>query len=232
MKRFYSILLLIILTGLLSFTLLNVNQSMAEYEISNHYINHGVEDTGAINLITAILFDYRAFDTLGEATVIFVAALIISLLTKRSNSSLVYNNFPPLIYQNISFVVPFLYVFGFYLIFYGHLSPGGGFTGGVVIATIFVLLTITFGVRRTREDEVIRIKSLLENAAMLGFVIIGLLSLLSGYNFLANGQAGFYLGTAGNLISSGTIPGLNLMTGIKVGASLSIIFNCLVREVE
>lgn len=232
MKKTYSIILLLILAILLTFTFTKFNQTPAHYEISNYYIENGVKDTGAINLITAILFDYRAFDTLGEATVIFVAALIISLLTKRSTSSLVYNNFSALVYQNISFIVPFLYIFGFYLIFYGHLSPGGGFTGGVVIATIFVLLTITFGVRRTREEEVLRFKSLLEDFGMIGFIIIGLLGIISGYNFLANGQAGFYLGAPGKLISAGTIPALNLMTGIKVGASLSIIFNCLVREVE
>jgi multicomponent Na+:H+ antiporter subunit B len=178
------------------------------------------------------LFDYRAFDTLGEATVIFIAAFIISLLTKRSRSSIVYNNFSPLVYQNISFIAPFLYIFGFYLIFYGHLSPGGGFTGGVVLATIFVLLTITFGVRRTKEKKVLQAKSLLENLAMGGFILLGLLGVITGYNFLANGQANFYLGQSGSLTSGGIIPGLNLMTGIKVGASLSIIFNCLVREVE
>ncbi|MFO7819534.1 MAG: hydrogen gas-evolving membrane-bound hydrogenase subunit E [Halanaerobacter sp.] len=232
MKKFYSILLLIMLAGLLTICFISFGQSSAEYGISDYYINEGVQDTGSINLITAILFDYRAFDTLGEATVIFIAALVINLLTKRSTSSLVYNNFSPLIYQNISFIVPFLYIFGFYLIFYGHLSPGGGFAGGVVIATIFVLLTITFGVRRTREEEVLKIKSLLESSAMLGFVIIGLLGIIGGYNFLANGQADFYLGQAGKLISAGTIPWLNLMVGVKVGASLSIIFNSLVREVE
>ena len=234
MKNLYSKGIIIIFAILLAVTLINIGQSseMVDYKISNYYINYGVEDTGSINLVTAILFDYRAFDTLGEATVIFIAASIISLLTKRSTSSIAYNNFSPLVYQNISFIVPFLYIFGFYLIFYGHLSPGGGFTGGVVIATIFVLLTITFGVRRTRERKVLKIKSLLENIGMAGFIIIGLLGVLLGYNFLANGQANFYLGEPGKLISAGTIPGLNLMTGIKVGASLSIIFNCLVREVK
>ena len=234
LKKIYSLSLLILLGILLITTFINsqpisVNNN---YDISQYYINYGVQDTRSINLVTAILFDYRGFDTLGEATVIFIAALIISLLTKRSTSSLVYNNFSPLVYQNISFIVPFLYIFGFYLIFYGHLSPGGGFAGGVVIATIFVLLTITFGVRRTREEEVLRAKSLIENIGMAGFVIIGILGIITGYNFLANGQADFYLGQSGQLISAGTIPWLNLMTGIKVGASLSIIFNCLVREVE
>lgn len=234
LKKVYSLSLLILLGFLLIATFINFQTGAVsnDYDISQYYIDYGVQDTKSINLVTAILFDYRGFDTLGEATVIFIAALIISLLTKRSTSSLVYNNFSPLVYQNISFIVPFLYIFGFYLIFYGHLSPGGGFAGGVVIATIFVLLTITFGVRRTREAEVLRAKSLIENIGMAGFVIIGILGIVTGYNFLANGQADFYLGQPGQLISAGTIPWLNLMTGIKVGASLSIIFNCLVREVE
>ena len=60
--------------------------------------------------------------------------------------------------------------------------------------------------------------------------MIGLLGMLGGYNFLANSQAGFYLGIPGRIISAGTIPYLNIMVATKVSAGLSIIFYCLLKE--
>ncbi len=233
MKKIYALGLVIILGIILAlnFSLIfNQSGTVAEKEISNHYIEQGVEETGAINIVTAILFDYRGFDTLGEATVIFIAASTISFLVSRRRIFISHNNFSPLVHQSVSLVLPFLYVLGIYLIFYGHLSPGGGFAGGVVLATIFILLTVSFGLRHTREEEAMQTRSLVENTGALGFVGIGLLGVVVGSSFLANGQAGFGLGTPGQLISAGTIPGLNLMTGMKVGAGLAIIFYSLVKE--
>ncbi len=199
-------------------------------DIANYYINNGVEDTGAINLVTAILFDYRAFDTLGEATVIFIVVSAISLLATKSRFFVSDTNFSLIVYQSISFIIPFLYILAFYLIFYGHLSPGGGFAGGVVIATSFILLNITFGIRYIKEKEIMFKKSLLESGGALAILVLGLLGILYGSQFLANGQAGFYLGLAGHLLSAGIIPALNLFIGLKVGAGFGIIFNRLVKE--
>lgn len=232
MKRIYVLSLILILGMLLCFNFSSAfleNQKTASY-ISNYYINNGVADTGAINLVTSILFDYRGFDTLGEATVIFVVVSTISVLASKERSFIAYSNFSPIVYQSISLIVPFLYILGFYLIFYGHLSPGGGFTGGVVIAVIFILLTVTFGIRHDKEEKTLKRKSLLESLGALGFVLIGILGIPLGSNFLANGQAGFNLGIPGKLISAGLIPFLNLMVGIKVGTGLSVIFNLLVKE--
>lgn len=234
MRKIYSLILVLILGTLLfiNFSSLfsQAPRSEHRYYTSQYYIDNGVEDTGAINLVTAILFDYRGFDTLGEATVIFIAALTISLLASPKRIFVAYTNFSSIVFQSISFIIPFLYLLGIYLMFYGHLSPGGGFAGGVIIATIFILLTITFGIRYSKEEEVMQTKSRMENIGALGFILIGGLGILAGHNFLANGQANFLFGNAGDLISAGTIPALNLMVGIKVGAGLSIIFNRLVKE--
>ncbi|OCL26701.1 sodium:proton antiporter [Orenia metallireducens] len=234
MRKIY-ILILILGLGILlfiNFSDLFEDSNLAnnKYQLSQHYIENGVKDTGAINLVTAILFDYRGFDTLGEATVIFIVVSAISLLATKERVFVSDTNFSQIVYQNISFIIPFLYILAFYLIAYGHLSPGGGFAGGVVIATTFILLKITFGIRYVKEEEALGKKSLLESLGAISFVLTGLLGILLGYNFLANGQTSLYLGIAGQLVSAGIIPILNLATGIKVGSGLAIIFHRLVRE--
>jgi multicomponent Na+:H+ antiporter subunit B len=233
MKKLYALGLVLLLALVLSinfFAVFNGSAVNGNQGVSIHYINNGVSDTGAVNLVTGILFDYRAFDTLGEATVIFAAVSTISLLVARKRINIAHNNFSPIVHQSISLILPFLYVLGFYLIFYGHLSPGGGFTGGVVLATIFILLTITFGIRHTQEDNVVKMRSMLESGGAIGFVLLGVAGMLAGYNFLANGQANFTIGTPGELLSGGLIPLLNLATGVKVGSGLGLIFYCLVKE--
>ncbi|GAB6138132.1 hydrogen gas-evolving membrane-bound hydrogenase subunit E [Halanaerobaculum tunisiense] len=232
MKRIYIAGLIIVLASLLATTFGDVfiDQVAKPGEISQYYIDQGVADTGAINLVTAILFDYRGFDTLGEATVILVVVSTISLLANPGRPIAAYNSFSALVHQGISLIVPFLYVLGFYLILYGHLSPGGGFAGGVVIATIFILLTVTYGLRHDPEEKTLKKKSLLEKYSALGFVLVGLIGVVTGSGFLANGQLNLNLGTPGNLISAGVIPILNLLIGLKVGSGLSVIFIRLVKE--
>lgn len=228
MKKAYALfivgcLVVILMTGFL-------NLPEIEKELSNYYIEAGVEDTGAINLVTAILFDYRAFDTLGEATVIFAAAASIAFLVPKKKATMLAAEFTMIVKEIINFVVPLLLILGIYFIIYGHLSPGGGFTGGVILATISILFTITFGIDYAEKRFPPELKSLLESICAFGVVLLGILSIILGGNFLASGQLGFGLGTPEELGSAALIPFLNLMVGIKVGAGLAIIFNSLVKE--
>ena len=230
MVKKYKIFVLTLLGGLLFFSFIQLNQYNFPTPLSNHYINEGIKETGAINLITAILFDYRGFDTLGEATVILAAAATLGFLVPKKRIPMLTAKFTIIVHQAISFITPFLVVLGFYLIFFGHLSPGGGFTGGVVLATVPILFTITFGPKMAEDHFRPQHKNLLESSGALMFVLIGLLGIAAGSTFLANAQAGIPLGQPGNLVSAGTIPYLNLAVGLKVGAGLSIIFNCLIKE--
>ncbi|WP_027339096.1 hydrogen gas-evolving membrane-bound hydrogenase subunit E [Halonatronum saccharophilum] len=228
MKKIFPLILILIFASLLSVLLLN--HQVIDRSLSDHYLQSGVEETGAINLVTAILFDYRGFDTLGEATVIFGVASAIAFLVPKKRATMLAATFSVAVYQTISFILPFLGVLGLYLILYGHLSPGGGFTGGVVIATISILLTITFGPDYSEKRWRYKTKTLMESFGGMTFIFIGLIGILAGSNFLANGQALFSLGKPGDLFSGGTISLLNLATGIKVGAGLAIIFNCMIKE--
>lgn len=64
----------------------------ARTDMDDHYIAHGQQDTGANNIVTGIVFDYRAFDTLGEATVLFVAVLGVGALFRKLKDGEEYGN--------------------------------------------------------------------------------------------------------------------------------------------
>ncbi len=226
--EFYKIGLVIFLTIFLLFIFYQIQNLDINRNLSDHYISKGVEETGAINLVTSVLYDYRGFDTLGEATVILTAAATLSSLVSVRKKTMPATSKSTIVdYKIILIILPFLLILGFYLIITGHISPGGGFAGGVVLSMVPILLTINYGVDFS-EDKLKPIhKSFLEGIGAIGFILLGLLGIFAGSNFLANGQANFGLGAPGKLISAGLIPYLNLMIGIKVGAGLAIIFNSL-----
>jgi len=104
-----------------------------------------------------------------------------------------------------------VFLFGVYLVTHGHLTPGGGFAGGTVMAGAFILLVLAFGdnimhLRKTKEGSTV-----LENLAILMFLLFAALGMLLGARiFFANF---LNIGVAGNLISAGTIPLFNVFVG-------------------
>jgi multicomponent Na+:H+ antiporter subunit B len=198
--------------------------------LSEHYISKGVQETGAINLVASVLYDYRSFDTLGEASVILTAAAILSFLVPIRKATILSNTFTMIVDQTIKWMIPFSAVLGAYLILFGHLSPGGSFVGGVVLGIIPILQTIASGVEISELKFKPSKKKLVEDIGAIGFILLGLLGVLTGSNFLAGGQAHFGMGNPGELIGARLIPFLNIMIGIKVGAGLAILFNSLIKE--
>ncbi|MBM7571710.1 hydrogen gas-evolving membrane-bound hydrogenase subunit E [Aquibacillus albus] len=231
-KKLYKLVLVVSLAIFLFIVfdeIHNLDNNSKRY-LSEHYISEGVQETGAINIVTSVLYDYRAFDTLGEATVLLTAAAILSFLVPLGKDKMLGTTFTMIVSQTTKFFIPFLAVLGAYLILFGHLAPGGGFVGGVVMAVIPILLTITYRVEFSEYKFKPAKKKLAEDIGAIGFILLGLVGVVTGSNFLANGQANFGPGNTGELISAGLIPFLNLMIGIKVGAGLAIIFNSLIKE--
>ncbi|WP_227938301.1 hydrogen gas-evolving membrane-bound hydrogenase subunit E [Alkalihalobacillus deserti] len=231
-KELYKIGLVVSLAIFLLFIFYeihNLDNDRKRY-VSEHYISEGVQETGAINLVASVLLDYRGLDTLGEATVILTAAAFLAFLVPITKATMQDTKFTMIVSQTIKLIIPYLAVLGAYLILFGHLSPGGGFVGGVVLAIIPILLTITYGVEFSEYKLKPARKKLVEDIGAIGFILLGLLGVLTGSNFLANGQANLGPGNTGELISAGLIPYLNLMIGLKVGAGLAIIFNSLIKE--
>lgn len=118
----------------------------------------------------------------------------------------------------------FIFLFGVYIILSGHLSPGGGFAGGVIIACSYILLTLAYGKEFALQRLGYRLAENLDSGGALLFLLVGLLGLGSGGLFFANFLQSRYPGEAFRLLSAGTILVNNIAIGLKVGASLFLIF--------
>ena len=111
-------------------------------------------------------------------------------------------------------------LYGIYIIFHGHLSPGGGFGGGVIIALAFLNVMLAYGRKYTNNWLNIGFLQDVEASSALMFLVLGILGISLGGAFLANF---IYKGKLFDLISSGTILPLNIIIGIKVGMSLFLV---------
>ena len=120
-------------------------------------------------------------------------------------------------------ILPFIYLFGIYIIFHGHLSPGGGFAGGTVIGAGFILYRIVFG----REMAQQKLKySLLVKVISIALLMYGT---MKGYSFLSGGShlnwPGPPLGKVGNILSGGFLLPLNIIVGGVVGITMYFLYS-------
>lgn len=132
-----------------------------------------------------------------------------------------------LIVKTITNIVSgFIFMYGIYIVLHGHLTPGGGFAGGVIIAGVFILRIMAFGSEHSTEKKTSIIGSLFESLGGLMFISLALAGLIfAGFFFLNVGL--FRIGTPLHLLSAGLIPFCNIAIGIKVGAGLFSIFLAL-----
>ena len=197
-----------------------------------HYILRAGKETGASNVVSAILFDYRGFDTLGEASVIYATVCGVALLFAKRRYRRSPHGLSFIVKRGMALLVPFILLYASSIIVMGHLSPGGGFQGGAVMATVTVLFCVVYGssFEAARVDP--KVKEAIESLGGLLFLALGLVGLWAGGEFLSNGTAGFLLGSEGHLLSGGTISLLNIAVGMKVGAGLSTLFYSMVKILE
>ena len=133
-----------------------------------------------------------------------------------------------LIVKNVAaWVKVLIFLFGIYITLFGHLTPGGGFAGGVILACSYVLLMLAFGREFAEENLSLPIASKLDCVGALMFIAIALFGLCYGAtSFFMNFVHRNYLAskdTALDLVSAGTIPLSNIAICIKVGASLFLV---------
>lgn len=121
--------------------------------------------------------------------------------------------------------VGIMLLFGIYIIIHGHVSPGGGFAGGVIIALAFILLVLAFGKDLALKKVSVQMASLFESIGAVIFLAIALTGFLGGYfflNFFTNKGEPF------SVFSAGIIPLCNIAISLKVGAGLFAIFVVLI----
>jgi len=172
-------------------------------------------ETGAANIVTAVVLGYRGIDTLGEIAILFTAATAAGLvLGKRRENARRDPDGGFILVASADLLFPLLLVVGFYIILHGHVTPGGGFQGGVILAAAFFIPLLARPGTPVNHGGI----SLLEGLAGAAFIIIGLVSLYQGHEFL---RPMLEKGQLGSLISAGTLPLLYLAVGLKVGAELA-----------
>ena len=118
-------------------------------------------------------------------------------------------------------LAPFMFLFGLYLLSYGHVSPGGGFQGGVVMASGIILLVLTRDVTSAEALFPIRRLSLAETATYVLLLIAGAVGIVVGVGFLGNFVP--LLGQSASIPRVGFVTLLNVLIGVKVGAGISLI---------
>jgi len=197
-----------------------------------HYLANTRDETGARNVVAAILFDYRAFDTLGESTVIFTTVCGVAMLFSRRKFHRSSRGLSFIARRGIGLIVPFILLYASAIVLAGHLSPGGGFQGGTIFATVTVLMCVVFGSSFESAHFPPARKDLLESAGALLFAGVGLFGVAAGTGFLSNLSAGFPAGEQGSIFSGGSIPLLNIAVALKVGAGLSTIFYSMIKILE
>lgn len=181
------------------------------------------QQTGAANIVTSVVLGYRAIDTLGELSILFAAAVSAGLVLGRRQTPAGTQTKGGFILQaGGSLLFPLMMTIGFYIIFHGHLTPGGGFQGGVILAAAFFLPLLARPGTRLHHKSL----SLIEGLAGASFIFIGLLAMLEGEAFL---KPMLIQDTLGQLLSAGTLPLLYLAVGLKVGAELASLLSRLIQ---
>lgn len=223
-------------------------------EVARRYIENGLDETGAVNIVSGMILDYRAFDTFGESCVLFVATICVTIMlridgrggagddeeTESSKKAfgiresafakLDNRNYEPendtILRKSALIVFPIIMVFGVYVILNGHISPGGGFSGGAILGAGFVLFLSAFGFNKTERFMNANTVRIITLVALLVYCLSKCYSFFTGANHM---ESGIPLGTPGAILSSGLILVLNICVGMVVACTM-YSFYALVRR--
>jgi multicomponent Na+:H+ antiporter subunit B len=182
------------------------------------------------NVVAATTFDYRGFDTLGEEFILFAAALGVALLLReeRAQGQRLDHGIRSDAVRLVGLAfVPALLVLGLQVVAHGYVTPGGGFQGGVVLASAFALVWLAGRYRVFRRLTPTPAIDFTKGAGAGGYAVIGVVALLLGTAYLQNFGP---LGTTGTLASGGSIVLLNLASALEVAAAFVLIFTEYVEE--
>jgi multicomponent Na+:H+ antiporter subunit B len=228
-KRLFIALVLAMIAVIFLDLAVNYRESTSLSPLGYYYVDQGPAELGAANLVTAVVVTYRGLDTLGEVTVLFISAAGVGLMLRRErktgngeDSDASMRRHKPsseIVETATELLLPMVILFGIYVFLNGHLSPGGGFQGGAIIAsgTMFLLLALP-------ESHISRLLiSIMESLSGFSYVVVGVLGVILAGGFLDNRIMG--LGTFGSLFSAGAIPLIYAFVGIKVGFELSAVLD-------
>ena len=247
-KRIFIFMMLALMAVIFFNIVANYSENTSLSKLGHYYVEKGPKELGAANLVTAVVVTYRGLDTLGEVTVLFISAAGVGLLLRRTRrnhkddkglaiddlergdreeetaNANVHKPASEIVETATELLLPMVILFGVYVFMNGHLSPGGGFQGGAIIAsgTMFMLLALP-------ESHISRLMiAVTESLSGFSYVVVGVLGVIFAGGFLDNRFMD--LGTYGDLFSAGAIPLIYTFVGLKVGFELSAVLDRFRKE--
>jgi multicomponent Na+:H+ antiporter subunit B len=238
-KRLFTFIMLALMAMIFFNLASNYTENTSLSKLGHYYVEKGPQEIGAPNLVTAVVVTYRGLDTLGEVTVLFISAAGVGLLLRRSRRKkkdehdkdettqenvITHKAASEIVETATELLLPIIILFGIYVFMNGHLSPGGGFQGGAIIAsgTMFLLLALP-------ESHLSRLMiTITESLSGFSYVVVGVLGVILAGGFLDNRFMD--LGTYGDLFSAGAIPLIYTFVGLKVGFELSAVLDRFRQE--
>jgi multicomponent Na+:H+ antiporter subunit B len=198
-----------------------------------------VGERKATDVVSAVNFDYRAFDTLGEEFIFFTSVVGVAMLLRRTDEERrageeedrdERRDPPKMSDASGIFGVGLVWltvIFGLYMVTHGQVTPGGGFQGGVVLATAPVVVYLSAEARTFMRIAPKTKVELGECVGAAGFVLIGLAGLVGGVEFLRNVVP---LGQPEQITSGGTIELLNLTVGLEIAGGFVVLLLVFLEE--
>lgn len=230
---FCVFLVLMLLTAVSHLPTIGHAENPANNEVAARYIENGLQETGAVNIVTGMILDYRAFDTLGESHVLFIATCTVLILLRvdgkkgkngkngadtSMENDRIHEPKNDVILQTVAkILVPPIVIFGIYVILGGHLGPGGGFSGGAIIGAGLILYLNAFGFEKTERFFRASTYKKLSFTALACYSLSKCYSFYTGANHI---ESVIPLGTPGAILSSGLILVLNICVGFVVAGTM------------
>ena len=210
-------------------------------EVVERYVERGLEETGAVNIVSGMILDYRAFDTLGESHVLFTALICVMILLRvdHKNMRSEYEDYYTVLsdrYYSLErdtiirtmgkILLPCIFVYGIYILLNGQNSPGGGFSGGAVMGTGLIITAAAFGFDRVDSFLPLRV------SMWMTFLSLMFYSFAKGYVFFtgANGLENHIpKGVPGAILSGGLILPLDIAVGLVVAGTMFGFYSLIRR---
>jgi multicomponent Na+:H+ antiporter subunit B len=194
--------------------------------VSKHFIADTGVDTEVPNMVTAVLADYRGFDTMFETVVIFIAGIAIIAILRRTGSDA---DDPPreresdvatepdlIVTNTVRLLVPVIQLFAFYVLAHGHVSPGGGFQGGVIMGASFILVALAWDLPKAMDRLSVDRAVILAGVGILIYAGIGLFSMLLGGEFLDYAELSHILPVSREMAR------YHAMLGVEIGVAFTV----------
>jgi multicomponent Na+:H+ antiporter subunit B len=191
-----------------------------------------VPERHVTDTVSAVNFDYRAIDTLGEELILFTAVVGAATVLRAqreeeerpshdAESGGIPETSDAVRVLGVALIAITL-MLGIYFISHGQLTPGGGFQGGVIVASGFLLVYLAGEFVTVRIVHPVSLMEIAHAAGAAGYALIGLGGLIAGQAFFHNGLG---LGTTSDLLSGGTIPLSNVAVGVEVSGAFVLLFS-------